>query len=107
MMGGWNVAMDDGDRRLRRKRWIRGVAIALVVYVAAYAILSRWGMARSKALGCEGWYFFVPRKDSPSAYYLHLGCVVTFLPLIVIERALGTAEWPARSESLRSLPGGR
>jgi hypothetical protein len=100
------VAVDDGDRRLRRKRWIRGAAIALVVYLAAYAILSRWGMARSKAMGCEGWYFFVPRKDAPSRYSLHLGCVAAFSPLIVLERALGTADWPAGSEPVRSLGGG-
>ncbi len=101
------MAMDDGDRRYRRKRWVRGAAIFLAVYIAAYAVLSRWGMAQSRELQLAGWYFFVPRKDSSSRHYLHLGCIAAFSPLIVLERVLGTAEWPACSEPMRFLPGDR
>ena len=101
------MAVNDGDRRLRLRRLIRAVAIGLAVYLVAYAALSRYGMARAKAVGFTGWYFVEPRKDAPSRYYLNLGCVIAFGPLILLERTLGTVDWPACSEPLRSLPGGR
>ena len=101
------MGVDSGDRRLRLKRWARAVAIGLAIYVVAYAALSRYGMMRAKAVGYTRWYFVEPRKDALSRHYLNLGCVVAFSPLILLERVLGTADWPACSEPLRSLPGGR
>jgi hypothetical protein len=101
------VGVDSGDRRLRLKRWIRNSAIVLIViYVFAYTILSRRGMAQSRAAGHGGWYFFVPKAETETPYMMHLGCVIVFFPLILVDRAMGTAEMPQFHEPILSLQRG-
>ena len=45
-------------------RWMGLVAVVmLLAYVGSYAVLSRRGMAQSKAAGVRGLYFFHPRTQ--------------------------------------------
>ena len=81
--------------RLTRLSVLRRVAVIVVIlllaYVASYAVLSRRGMAQSKAVGCEGLYFFPP-EDTDSWRAWNYGCVIFYYPLIAIETWLGTLD---------------
>jgi hypothetical protein len=74
---------------LRRTAFI--VVILLLAYVGSYAILSRRGMAQSKAMGYEGLYFFPP-EDTDSWRTWNFGCVIFYYPLIVVESWLGMVD---------------
>jgi hypothetical protein len=63
--------------------------ILLLVYVGSYDILSRRGLAQSKAAGFTGLYFFPP-EDTNSWRLCNYGCVTFYYPLIVVEMWLGT-----------------
>ena len=73
-------------------RWIAIVmAIILLVYVGSYAVLSRRGMAQSRAMGIDGLYFFPP-EDNDSWRTWNYACVTFYYPLIMIETWIGTVE---------------
>jgi len=74
-----------------RRRLAIGALIVLLGYVGSYAILSRRGMAHSKAMGAEGLYFFPP-EDTDSWRAWNYGCVIFYYPLIAIETWLGTVD---------------
>ena len=65
--------------------------IVLMAYVGSYAVLSRRGMAQSKAAGIDGLYFFPP-EDTDSWRAWNYGCVTFYYPLIAIEIWLGTVK---------------
>jgi hypothetical protein len=73
-------------------RWTGTITlILLLAYVGSYAVLSRRGMAQSKAAGCKGFYFFPP-ENTASWKVCNYGCVTFYYPLIAIEMWFGTVD---------------
>jgi hypothetical protein len=77
------------------------LAFLLVAYVTSYIVLSRRGFAMSKALGCEGFYFFPP-EDTDSWRRTNYGLAKFYYPLIVIDNWIGTG-MPVGHEPLWKL----
>jgi hypothetical protein len=83
----------------KRRRWVL-VCAFLLIYIGSYYGLSRRGFAMSDRTGF-GFHFFEPR-DTATWRLANYGCVCLYLPLIKIDRMLGTGRIPA-SEPLWGL----
>lgn len=80
----------------RRRRLVANVLVGLLIaYLGSYLALSRRAFAESERLGCEGFYFFLPPKDTTTWRACNYGLVAFYYPLIMIEQWLGTGKCPA------------
>lgn len=86
--------MDRQSPPLTLRRLGAVLLVLLLLYVGSYAVLSRRGLAQSKAMGAKGLYFFPP-EDTDSWRRWNYGCVILYYPLIAIERWLGTMDGAA------------
>lgn len=82
----------DGDRPFRATRLI--LTLLLIVYFSSYVALSRQGFAKADELELSGQlWFFVP-DDGEHWQVLHWTCGIVYLPLILVDSALGTGRSP-------------
>jgi hypothetical protein len=81
-------------KRRRRRRWLIGLAMVGVVYLAAYVILSRLGYREADRQGFRGFYY-LPPKDSEGWRTVNYGCAYLFWPLNAVDCWLGTGRKPA------------
>jgi hypothetical protein len=73
--------------------WVLG-ALALLLYVGSYAVLSRRGYAEADQYNMKGFYYFTP--DGSDAWrWKNYGCVNLYRPLNAVDRWLGPGRHPA------------
>jgi hypothetical protein len=78
-----------------RKRSLTVIGtLLLLLYVGAYAGLSRRGYAEAHRDHLAGFYYFPP-KDSGAWRVVNYGCVLLFYPLNALDRWLGFGLPPA------------
>jgi hypothetical protein len=79
---------------IRRRLGLMIVATLLLLYVGAYAVLSRRGYAEADSWHMYGFYYFTP-EDSDGWRLRNYTCVWLFSPINAVDRFVGLGRPPA------------
>ena len=77
-----------------RGRFVIFGAVLLLLYVGSYLVLSRRAFGEARSDNSTGFYFFQP-QDTDLWRYSNGTCIYLYYPLLLIERWLGTGQWPS------------